>query len=242
MFQDRNLEDYFFAYLITAPRFLGYSFNPASFWYLYDEQKHLKAMIVEVNNTFDERRMYFLENEGPQREMSDDDTVRPSAMESKHCVMNNVLPCPNRSSMESTERFAKSWSKDFHVSPFNSRKGSYSMSSEDIYQKRRVDNTITLSSSKGHAKLVARIFSTGDPVNPFKLGLRESWRFVLAWWWVGLMTFPRILREAAKLFFHRKLSVWYRPEVLRDSIGRQATNDERYTLEDLLRRKLADCT
>ena len=26
--------DYAFAYLVTAPRFLGYSFNPVSFWYL----------------------------------------------------------------------------------------------------------------------------------------------------------------------------------------------------------------
>jgi hypothetical protein len=46
-----------FAYLVTAPRFLGYSFNPVSFWYLYNRDKQLCMMVLEVNNTFDERRM-----------------------------------------------------------------------------------------------------------------------------------------------------------------------------------------
>ena len=52
--------DYSFAYLITAPKFLGYNFNPVSFWYLYDSDVVLRYMILEVNNTFDERRMYLL--------------------------------------------------------------------------------------------------------------------------------------------------------------------------------------
>ena len=42
------------------------------------------------------------------------------------------------------------------------------------------------------------------------------------------MTFPRILREAGKLFWRRGLHVWYRPEVLESSIGRNETEDERY--------------
>jgi DUF1365 family protein len=59
--------DYEFAYLVTAPRFLGYSFNPVSFWYLYDEDTNLKYMVLEVNNTFDERRMYLLKAGGATR-------------------------------------------------------------------------------------------------------------------------------------------------------------------------------
>lgn len=54
-------EMYPYAYLVTAPRFLGFSFNPVSFWYLYDSRRSFAAMILEVNNTFDERRMYFME-------------------------------------------------------------------------------------------------------------------------------------------------------------------------------------
>lgn len=29
-----NINDYPTVYLITAPRFLGYQFNPVSFWYV----------------------------------------------------------------------------------------------------------------------------------------------------------------------------------------------------------------
>ncbi|RYZ78991.1 MAG: DUF1365 family protein, partial [Proteobacteria bacterium] len=35
-------------------------FNPVSFWYIYDGDAQLKYMILEVNNTFDERRLYLL--------------------------------------------------------------------------------------------------------------------------------------------------------------------------------------
>ena len=91
-----------------------------------------------------------------------------------------------------------------------------------------INNTITLSSSKSHAKLVARIFSTGPPTDPSTLTVATKVRFILAWWWVGFVTFPRIVKEAGKLFFQRKLHVWYRPEVMNDSIGRKETDRERF--------------
>ncbi|KAK3989290.1 hypothetical protein QBC44DRAFT_291469 [Cladorrhinum sp. PSN332] len=47
------------AYLVTVPRILGFQLISVSFWYLYDADKCLAAMIVEVNNAFEERRMYY---------------------------------------------------------------------------------------------------------------------------------------------------------------------------------------
>lgn len=44
-------EQYSNALLVTAPRFLGFSFNPTSFWYLYNKANVLEAMVVEVDNT-----------------------------------------------------------------------------------------------------------------------------------------------------------------------------------------------
>lgn len=46
--------------LLTMPRILGYVFNPISLVYCYDGQNTLRAMIYEVNNTFDERIHYVL--------------------------------------------------------------------------------------------------------------------------------------------------------------------------------------
>lgn len=128
-------------------------------------------------------------------------------------------------------RFSDVWMKDFHVSPFNSRKGSYSLKALNpfpcvTYDNPVIDNTITLKSSKDHAKLVARLYSTGKALDPQGLGFFGTLRFILSWWWVGFMTSPRILREAFKLFFKRKLHVWLRPEVLTSSIGRFPTTSE----------------
>lgn len=44
--------------LITLPRVLGYVFNPVSFYFCFDENQQLKAVISEVNNTFGETHIY----------------------------------------------------------------------------------------------------------------------------------------------------------------------------------------
>lgn len=189
-------------------------------------------MILEVNNTFDERRMYFLKGSEPGHGISG------------HKNQNPVVGNGNQNGSYGQdspvgsvpERFAKSWPKDFHVSPFNSRKGAYSLVASDPFFPRLnssggtalVNNTITLSSSKQHPKLIARVYSSSDSIDPCKLKWWTTFKFIAAWWWVGFVTFPRIVREAGKLFFQRKLHVWFRPEVLKDSIGRNETGDEKY--------------
>ena len=210
--QGKKFDDFASAYLVTAPRFLGYSFNPVSFWYLYDHKHILRALIVEVNNTFGERRIYFLER-------SNNDS----------CAGENPEQNEIKEKQE-TGRLVEKWQKDFHVSPFNSRKGSYSIVAHDPFSKAplspAISNTITLSSSKHHPKLVARIVSTSEAIDPAALSFTAKLKFVLAWWWVGLVTFPRILKEAAKLFWKRRLHVWFRPEILQGSLARKFTLEE----------------
>jgi cyclopropane-fatty-acyl-phospholipid synthase len=47
------------AFLLTTPRFFGYTFNPVSFFYLYDK-RNLTAVVAEVHNTFKEKAVYLL--------------------------------------------------------------------------------------------------------------------------------------------------------------------------------------
>jgi len=47
-------------YLLTHLRYLGYAFNPVSFFYCYDREGRLAAVLAEVNNTFGETRNYWL--------------------------------------------------------------------------------------------------------------------------------------------------------------------------------------
>ncbi len=48
-------------WLHTYPRVLGYTFKPVSFWYCHTAAGVLRAIVVEVNNTFGERHCYLLD-------------------------------------------------------------------------------------------------------------------------------------------------------------------------------------
>ncbi len=47
-------------FLLTHLRYLGYVFNPVSFFYFYDQAENLVMTLGEVNNTFDETKNYWL--------------------------------------------------------------------------------------------------------------------------------------------------------------------------------------
>ena len=48
-------------WLHTYPRVMGYTFKPVSFWYCHSIDGALRAIVVEVNNTFGERHCYLLD-------------------------------------------------------------------------------------------------------------------------------------------------------------------------------------
>lgn len=48
-------------WLHTYPRVFGFTFKPVSFWYCHNSQGGLRAIVVEVNNTFGERHCYLLD-------------------------------------------------------------------------------------------------------------------------------------------------------------------------------------
>ncbi|KAK1829078.1 hypothetical protein QBC39DRAFT_139004 [Podospora conica] len=225
--------EYPHAYLVTAPRFLGYQFNPVSFWYLYDADRTLAAVILEVNNTFGERRPYFLKQ---------DDATADRIEELLDASAEEGSQADDRGDSTLRTTIKKSWPKDFHVSPFNSRKGSYSMTAHDPLSPRMqgtgpVVMNINLVSSKGHGKMVARLFPEAPTIDPSTMTWFAKAKFFTAWWWVGLFTLPRVLVEATKLFFKHGLHVWFRPEPLKGSLGREPDAIEE-ALEPIFRRYL----
>lgn len=202
--ENKGLEPacYPYAYLITAARFAGYNFNPVSLWYLYSMNKKLSAIVLEVNNTFDERRPYLL--------------VRDATQEPRH-----ITPDQRR-------RIKGTRVKDFHVSPFNSRNGYYSVLTSDplgpeMDEFRGIDVTISLNSSKDKPKLIARLFSDGPAVDPALLSSLVKFIFLAKWFWVGFATLPRIFWQAAVLLYRLRLDMSSKPEPLVGTLGRHAT-------------------
>lgn len=220
--QDIDPIEFPHAILVTSPRLFGYAFNPASFWYLYSPDKVLAALVIEVNNTFGEMRPYLIFNETSQ------DT-------SKHDSTNASLS----DTPGGEKKFTANWPKDFHVSPFNSRKGRYSIKTEDpmapgMKHFRNVNITASLSSSKSHAKLVAKLFGDRPPIPISSMSLLRKIAFVAKWTWIPFATVPRILYEASRLYFNRSLHVWERPEPLAGTVSRKASEEEE-TIEKIFR-------
>jgi len=47
--------------VLTSPKYLGYVFNPVSFYICFSALKKLRAVLVEINNTFGERHIYLID-------------------------------------------------------------------------------------------------------------------------------------------------------------------------------------
>lgn len=142
-------------------------------------------MISEVNNIFDEGRMYFLPfNMNQQDNPNDND---------HQALDGNILDLSC-----SPRIFKHTWPKDSHVSPFSSRKGFYILSACDpsMWQlvvgtgERRpfIDIKPSLLSSKKRPKMTARLWSTSAPLDPTTLSILDTIILLFSWCWVGLMT------------------------------------------------------
>ncbi|CCX07112.1 Similar to hypothetical protein [Tuber melanosporum Mel28]; acc. no. XP_002835392 [Pyronema omphalodes CBS 100304] len=195
-----NPSDYPHAYLITTPSFLGFCFNPVSYYYLYDRSYTLSAVILEVNNTFGEKHVYFLN-------ATADTNIRPRR----------------------GYTFAGTMEKVFHISCFNHRSGSYLVQVKDPLENPKnpqVDMHLTVITAEGVKSMVARAFSVSDSFDILSGGSFRGWKIAAQWGWVNIAALVRTFWEAYKL--HKKKTVVYvRPEPLEGSRKREATRSER---------------
>ena len=137
-------------------------------------------MVAEVNNTFDERRVCILPA---------DPTIDPS-FKDKATVPNGV-----RSDVETQrEDFKHTFPKDFHVSPVDSRKGTYVLVARDVarhiprklgqsqwVETPLIDIKANLLSSKGHVKLITRLYSAGPSIDPYTMSCLDFGGFLALW-------------------------------------------------------------
>ena len=112
-----------------------------------------------------------------------------------------LLTSPSRETVN--ERLVFSNDKQFHVSPFFSREGRYEFSLTEPGQK--IDNQINLYQGEQLA-LIARLQGQAEPLTTSSL-LRTIIKHPIS----ATLTMPRILWQAAKLYWQRKLPVFSKP-------------------------------
>lgn len=155
-------------FLVTAARFLGYVFNPVSFYYCYSANGSLRCAVAEVNNTFRERHLYVLDQ--PR--------------------IDNGAACFQAA-------------KAFHVSPFNDLQGDYFFSFSPPHPE--VDVRVDIL-REGRVVFKSQLYGKALPLDTKHVAGTLA-RYPLA----ALMTMPRIMTQAAKLYFGKRLPVYAKP-------------------------------
>jgi DUF1365 family protein len=196
--QGLNPKDYPHGYFVTTPAFFGYSFNPVSYYYLYNSAQELKLIVLEVLNTFGEKHVYLLRSDDPRN------------------------PRPRKG-----YAFAGTMKKVFHISTFNHRSGSYVIHVRDpLLPDNKVDVHMMVKNEEGQKSMFARAFSTAESFDALSGKTWYGWWIALTWGLNSFLALPETFLEAWKLY-RKGTKTHIRPEPLDVSIKRKATGAEK---------------
>lgn len=189
-------------------------------------------MIMEINNSFYEKRNFFF------RLSTEQSIDTPESPEAK------VLEVPARGSRElhqlrflsskpGSKTYKGSWEKQIFASPFEKVGGTMAASFADPLRpdsnpKGPLQSTLSSLTPDGKVKVTSRLSSWGQPVSPLSGSLWEIAKFLLRWTHVGVFSAYRIVKEALRVRFRGNLEYLQRPEVRRGSAPRKETEVEVY--------------
>lgn len=175
--------------------------------YLYDREYKLKVLILEVNNTFDERHAYIL----CAAQGSAQSTVFNQMTDKKF----HVSPFNDRSG-----RY-----KVIAHELFRPQQTSLQMSDIDVTV---VLESFDQSTGTYITKFIANIRSTAPPLcaNIISQNVKNTIGFAFRYGWVPLLTVPRILYQASVLWAVKKMAVYHKPEIVGASTCRRNTKLE----------------
>ncbi|GKZ65072.1 hypothetical protein AnigIFM50267_007235 [Aspergillus niger] len=239
-----NPREFPYAYMISVPRFLWWQKSAISYWYLYSPTRELTAMIMEINNSFYEKRNIFfrLTEDG----MHVDEPPHPSSTIIASANGTNESVSLRSLSPTSTRKYYKGyWDKVIFGSPFEKVGGYMLAKTVDILRGPALQSTLSSNNPDGQLKVTSRLASWGDPVDPLTASGWDVARFIARWTHVGALSAPRIVKEALRVRFRGNLKYLQRPEVHPGTNPRKETNVER-ALEQFFREYLsqlaAHCT
>ncbi|KAJ5109097.1 hypothetical protein N7456_005772 [Penicillium angulare] len=242
--QGEDIRDYPYAYLIGIPQFWWWTKSPISYWYLYSPSKELSAIIMEINNSYGEKKNAFTRL--IKEENSSFDTAKSSQALSAipgrgHRGTQSVR---FMSSAPTTKYYKGSWAKDIYASPFEKVEGWFNLRFMDPLDPSPekggpLHSNMTLMSTDGKPKVSSRLFSTSQPLDPLTVSSWELTIFLLKWSFVIPASIGRIVVEALRIRFRGKMPYLNKPDVKKNNIPRNASKPER-VLEPFFRMYLSN--
>ncbi|TPR04741.1 putative proteasome subunit alpha type-3 domain protein [Aspergillus niger] len=225
-----NPQKFPYTYMISVPRFLWWQKSAISYWYLYSPSRELTAMIMEINNSFYEKRNIFFRLTGDGMPVdeppSPSSTIIASAKGTRESVsLRSHSPASKR------KYYKGYWDKVIFGSPFEKVEGYMLAKTVDILRGPSLQSTLSSNNPDGQVKITSRLASWGNPVDPLTASGWDIARFISRWTHVGALSAPRIVKEALRIRFRGNLKYLQRPEVHPGTNPRKETNVERPVLE-----------
>ncbi|KAJ5199796.1 hypothetical protein N7472_005000 [Penicillium cf. griseofulvum] len=240
--QNKNPARWPYAYLMSVPRFLWWERSVVSFWYLYSPSQELDAMIMEINNSFDEKRnvLFQLEPESDKPVKEIDELER----EAKYLDKNkSVMSLP---SLPSARFYKGVFEKRIFASPFERVEGSISTRFIDPLHVSLQKPTVSIANVAslgltGESRMVTSISCREPPIDPVNATTAHLAKRAFLWTFPGTLTTPRIIFQALKIqYFQGLMRMMDRPTIQPGSVARYPTSIER-RLEPFWRAFLSRC-
>lgn len=174
--------------------------NPLAFWYLYNSLKELTAIILQLDTSYGERRLWLVRN-----------SLKQTSDGSPYCFQGKFV-------------------KDLQVSPFMPQDDStsYIVDSSDPCSSKGGEVNILVTLKHGDRTLmVTSVKPDGSSLNAATASIWSSIAFMVKWWWVPISTVVtwRILSQAAKVYaaHRKKIVIAIRPEPIRTTTAPPAS-------------------
>ncbi|KAL4768011.1 hypothetical protein BDW60DRAFT_226024 [Aspergillus nidulans var. acristatus] len=231
------------AYLLTVPQFLGFARSVVSWWYLYNAERELDAIILEINNSYWEKRNILIRLK-PSSE-SDKLTAQPNPpsaieyLDKTHLI--HSLPTLTQSKF-----YTGTWHKYVFASPFEKVDGVVSQRMMDPLNPSAWEPTSSFSNmttleETGEVRMATRLTCAGAPMDPTTITTWQLAKFLLKWTIPGIFTTPEIIFKAIKIRFSGAMKMNKKPPVRSGSVGRHISSLE-LSLEPFFRAYLSHHT
>lgn len=221
-----------YAYMLSVPRFLWWERSVVTWWYLYSPRKELDAVIMEINNSFDEKRNVLFRVQRTNTNAGSPAGDHQQSVDLKEEYLDKGRRVCSLNPQRDTYAYKATWKKEDFASPFEKVGETISTTFMDPVApaswsgNRSLSNTTTLDPS-GTPRMIARVRCKVPPIDPSHASSFQIFRLLLTWAVYITLTTPRILFIAIRLHITNLMRIMDRPDIRPGSEPRRATKGER---------------
>lgn len=203
---------------------MGWSRSVVSWWYLYNEARELDALILEINNSYWEKRNILIRLGPTTDKLSPKEFGAAEYLDSRHLVRS--LPTASRAKF-----YGGDWHKYIFASPFEKVDGVVSQRMMDPLQScawtsnASFSNMTTLEET-GEVRMATRLTCAGAPIDPTQMNTWDVAKLLVGWTLPGMFTTLEIVFKALKIRFSGSMKMNSKPPVRSGSVGRHITRME----------------